>query len=89
MLFANNVDALGFSWPSKGEGFDQDHTILNTATGEGTATLTNTTGGTITFEGSGCVTICIEINGLTNSPVEVDGSLAADVKGEIISFSIQ
>ncbi|MCH5241093.1 MAG: hypothetical protein J1F67_01535 [Muribaculaceae bacterium] len=89
VLFANNVDALGFSWPTKGEGFDQDHTILNTATGEGTATLTNTTGGTITFEGTGCVTLCIEINGLTNSPVEEDGSLAAGIKGEIISFSIQ
>ncbi|MCH5239042.1 MAG: hypothetical protein J1F38_02360 [Muribaculaceae bacterium] len=90
VLFANNVDALGFSWPSKGEGFDQDHTILNTATGEGTATLTNTTGGTITFEGAGCVTICIEITGLTNTPIfDEDNGLDEGVKGEIISFSIQ
>ena len=92
VLFANNIDALGFEWPSKGAGFDQPHTILNTSTGEGTVSLTNTTDAAVTFEGSSCVTICIEIADLVESPsplFDESGNLDPSVTGEIISLTIQ
>ena len=92
VLFANNIDALGFEWPSKGAGFDQPHTILNTSTGEGTVSLTNSTDAAVTFEGSSCVTICIEIADLVESPsplFDESGNLDPSVTGEIISLTIQ
>lgn len=92
VLFAHNFEALGFTWPTKGNGFEQDHTYLNTASGEGTATFTNTLGSTISFDGSSCVTLCIEVTNLVESPsplFDEGGSLDPSVTGEIISFTIQ
>lgn len=89
VLFAHNIDAIGFDWPSKGAGFDQPHTIFNVATGEGTATLTNTTGSTVKFDNS-CVTLCIEITGLVDGPLTEDGILDPDqVTSEVTSFTIE
>lgn len=75
VLLANNIDALGFSWPSGGSGFDVPEAVSLNKYGPTTITLTNTTGSTVTFDGSSCVTLCISVKGLVASPLDADGML--------------
>lgn len=89
-LFANNIDALGFSWPSNGSGFDVDSAFAVNTAGETTISLTNTTDSTVKFDGSSCITVCIQVKDLVESPLDENGIIdASAITAEVTSLTIE
>jgi hypothetical protein len=90
VLLAHNIDALGFTWPSNGGGFDVASAVDLNKNGETTVTLTNTTGSTVTFSGSSCVTLCISCKNMATDPIDENGLLVPEsITPEITSITIQ
>lgn len=89
VLFGNNIEGLGFNWPSNGQGFDVPEAFDLNKNGETTISITNTTGSTATFEGTSVILACIQIKDMVESPLADNGLLdpeAVTVEGVTLTI---